>query len=636
MKKKKLFIGLLAVMAIAACTSNDDAVTGNDNAEISDGTPHYMAVNIVNLDNGGNGSQKTTSNAMSRASRANGDFADGTADENKVTSVRFYFFNTDGTPAYVKKQSNGNYTNYYDWTPTSPDTEINGEAKKDDTNIEKVLQAKIVINTKEGDKLPTKMLALVNYTPSGDNATKSLNLSDVRDITDNFKTLADNGKFVMVNSVYAENNERVSTTTIKSMYHTESDATTNPEKVHVERNVAKVGVAYKEGLVGDNGLITVYDASNTANESTTPQQLKINIYSSESKSEETAVYLKVKTDATSTNSYSGGWNLTATTNKEYLSKHINHLWSFGSWQTWNDPTNYRCYWAYNVQSKGDGNIGTDDSDTEAGRDYVDYNSFNTPLGSKTVYTNENAAKNVTEGQDRTYPTQVVVAGTLCNDKGEAITVGDYTGNYYTEAALKNELYKQLNLYVDTTEEVTVDEVTTKQYRKVSIQGLKFISAAAAVKERRAANSSSTEAELNSQNSAARCMVELGLTDDMKKEKTFLLANTYKEGETPTVATTQQVLEALQEAGQALLYKGGRTYYSFKVPHLADKDRGEFGVVRNHWYNCTVNNVYGLGTPVFDPDEKIYPETPVDIDTYIAAQINILSWKKIEKEIDLGK
>lgn len=59
--------------------------------------------------------------------------------------------------------------------------------------------------------------------------------------------------------------------------------------------------------------------------------------------------------------------------------------------------------------------------------------------------------------------------------------------------------------------------------------------------------------------------------------------------------------------------------------------GRYGVVRNNWYELTVNNVKKLGkpginTPGDTPDDKL--------DSYISVSINILSWAKRSQDVDL--
>ena len=61
--------------------------------------------------------------------------------------------------------------------------------------------------------------------------------------------------------------------------------------------------------------------------------------------------------------------------------------------------------------------------------------------------------------------------------------------------------------------------------------------------------------------------------------------------------------------------------------------GRYGVLRNNWYNISVNNVKRIGTP-FIPKVKDV-DTPDDvINSYISVNINILSWAKREQGVDL--
>ena len=78
---------------------------------------------------------------------------------------------------------------------------------------------------------------------------------------------------------------------------------------------------------------------------------------------------------------------------------------------------------------------------------------------------------------------------------------------------------------------------------------------------------------------------------------------------------------------------GRTYYFTSVKHL----NNELAVIRNHAYDLQVTDVKGLGTPVNDNTQPKIPE-PVDpgtTETYIAAQINVLSWRLINNDVVLG-
>jgi hypothetical protein len=83
--------------------------------------------------------------------------------------------------------------------------------------------------------------------------------------------------------------------------------------------------------------------------------------------------------------------------------------------------------------------------------------------------------------------------------------------------------------------------------------------------------------------------------------------------------------------EALLYDDGQTYYFTDIKHLGDT----YGVVRNHIYDININSITGLGTPVVSGDPVINtPEVPKDNATYVAAQINILSWRLITNDVNL--
>ena len=62
--------------------------------------------------------------------------------------------------------------------------------------------------------------------------------------------------------------------------------------------------------------------------------------------------------------------------------------------------------------------------------------------------------------------------------------------------------------------------------------------------------------------------------------------------------------------------------------------GYYGVVRNHSYRITINTMSGFGTPVYNPDEVIDPVIPKDTETYLAARINVLSWRVVPSSVDL--
>ena len=101
--------------------------------------------------------------------------------------------------------------------------------------------------------------------------------------------------------------------------------------------------------------------------------------------------------------------------------------------------------------------------------------------------------------------------------------------------------------------------------------------------------------------------------------------------------------ALEELGTIRYYKdGGCYYYAVPIKHFNDITKpsgtiedsnflGAYGVVRNNWYQITINSVSGPGAPgVTDPGEGGVE----DEEGYIECSINILSWAKRTQGVEL--
>ncbi len=110
----------------------------------------------------------------------------------------------------------------------------------------------------------------------------------------------------------------------------------------------------------------------------------------------------------------------------------------------------------------------------------------------------------------------------------------------------------------------------------------------------------------------------------------------KTGETYVVAT--DAANAAYGANNAVIYKDGMTYYWTSVKHLGAAGKtGEFGMVRNHFYQVDVTKITGFGTAVYDKNTDFVPVTPdEDPMTYLAARINVLSWRVVGQTVELGK
>lgn len=82
---------------------------------------------------------------------------------------------------------------------------------------------------------------------------------------------------------------------------------------------------------------------------------------------------------------------------------------------------------------------------------------------------------------------------------------------------------------------------------------------------------------------------------------------------------------------------GMGYYYVDIEHLSSGVGAPtvYGVVRNHSYVITVDAIKGLGTAVYDADNVVEePVTPSGTESFIAARINVLSWKLVNQNVTL--
>lgn len=532
-----------------------------------------------NGEDNGNGEANTSYMAVNLVSsdvmgtRAAQGYEDGSEAENHVTKVRFYFFNGVGGAVNVKLQ-NGSYVNYYDWTPGDED-QSDGTNTGDD--IESKLKATIVINTKAGDGIPQRIAAVLN--PTGlDNNSKSL--SDLKAVVADYATSGENGltskgKFVMFNSV-GGGGEDFSTTLIKdeNLCKTEADAIAHPVTIYVERSVAKVRVTLGANLGFTNNKLALKDKDD--------KDLKVG---------GEQVYLQLD-----------GWGLTTETSEGRLVKKINPEWE-GAW--WH--TAYRSFWAIN-------------SKTATNR-YHSYNDIETSFGTENaLYTNENAQLTDTDGSEGAAKehTKFILKGKLCKADGTPFTIVRHLGAHFADTESETE-----------TENLT--ELKKSILGQLSASGNNYYYSTESGREQIGTGDlqivvATQEENEDSQNN---CYVYAKLTTDAAAKTWY----TSLEGGTAIKDGATEIdgkLANEEIVDRALVWNSGMTYYYNEIKHLNDFN----GVVRNHIYAINVTKIAGLGTPVYDPGETIYPETPEENDHYIAAQINILSWRVVDEDYEL--
>lgn len=447
--------------------------------------------------------------------------------------------------------------------------------EKDMPNVEKILTATLVIQTPEKDKVPTSIVAVVN--PKSDlGAVESISkLNEV--IADHSSTTS----FIMSSSVYANGTTKMEAVNVAGhLYSTAEAAKADPVIIHVERVLAKARLTV--GLAAnDNG---VYKTSADGSE----------------KFDNEEIYVKFL-----------GWNVTTTAKESRLMKEINPGWSsslFGSTLLWNTADYYRSFWAVNpgTMNYNYGRFNTGDDAANA----ITAFDAGTEGSPKTNYTylQENASDDYTNGTDPTKPSQVIIAAQLVKADGTPIEFAEYAGERTTIDGLIAKYAAASGLWKDNAEgtgKVGID-VTDIELKTATTAG---------------------EAD---QNTPGRYKVYAQLTVGAAK-KTWYNSSSAD----ATVVDANEVLEGL---GGAKVWKEGYTYYYFDIQHLNGSStadvKGKKGVVRNHIYAANIKTLTGLGTPVYDPGEVIYPEEPEDDETFIAAEIRILSWRVVNQDIDL--
>ena len=587
--KKYLFIAL-AALGFAACTESGDEKTPVQNAEMEES---YIAINLMAADN----DTRAVTDDIGKADEYG--YEDGTDAESAVETAYFFFFDENGNPFNVTG------------TPaTAPDYAQNGKnylsltinpmaSENENGNISDISNAVLVLNTYKGI-YPKQIVAVINWVPK--NNTYSLN-----QLHNELATIGnDTNGYVMSNSVYMDGESKMVDAvplTEDDIKTTAQDATDDPIDIYVERIAAKV-VLTANGKV--NGTTNIFDTQKNSSAIGTLTSLN-----------NVDVFVQLH-----------GWELYNDYATSNLLKNIEN-WDIATLGlTWNDIPYFRCYWA-------------DSQDTALSDpfswSYADYTTkgFQTEYGfaiaSDTNYTNrttytycgENTNQAVmTDGKITSDPrTKVILKGQLMQkngDKYEPLELAKWYGNEYAgEAALKTAVANSLKYtlyYPDPTD--------NSKYISIAPEDIICVEGA-------------TDTTDNVE--AYEVYFQLSTDGAAKTWYLYSSAGGYKElGDTgvtgDNAAKTNEYLKGVEPA---LLYAKGQTYYSVDIEHLGTAG-AKYGVVRNHVYQIDIESIKGYGSPVYSGDiGYIKPEYPTEDEaSYVAAKINVLSWKVVQQGVDI--
>lgn len=387
-----------------------------------------------------------------------------------------------------------------------------------------------------------------------------------------------------------------------NIYTTEAEAKSKPAaEIYVERAVAKVTVQNKTGEL-------------VANQNNAASKISYKLYN---------------------------WAVDNTNKKSYIVRQYDKNWNKLYSDKAADANKYRFVWDTPVNPN---------ATTEANKRYrtafaqdpeyltttandANYNriasnaSMSTAFGNEhPQYCNENTFQVTAQNQDQT--TRVVlgvkmsVPGTTTYDE-DLYTINDNKEVVYTKATLAERLKKIL--LNDPAVNTWAENHKTDASFDITFDPAKADAGATAIKE-----------------ATFKGKTAAGATEETLKS-----------------FTTEQLNKALPNI---VRYKGGVAYYAVRIKHFGDSDTpwnkdgqdvkpggnsliypnpsagasdgwflGRYGVVRNNWYDISVNSIQTLGdatTPAFtnDPDDVL--------ENYISVSINVLSWSKHTQDADL--
>lgn len=570
MKKTLLFSVALAGLMLGSCSSSDDLNGGN--------TP-------ANQD--GNGYVAFTINLPSQSgssSRANDDFNDGMAKEYSVHDATLILFTggaTEGKSSFVEAHT----------LSTAPWQNVGTSDDNITTQSKKIVQkvTKSITNA--------KALVILNNNGTlsvGEDGSLKVNNTNFTGTYAEFlaKTYATNGKtlpkdgFYMANAPLANGQggsaapaTGTTVTTLTDLkgkiYDTEAEAKLGtPAEVYVERGVAKVTLNKGEVAKADNGTTDKVDfaISGWAIDNTNP-----------------TTYLVRSTKGFT--DWMGYANEKCTTNPYRFVGHTQIASGL-----------YRTYFAQDM------NYDTDATGLQrvAEADFKDAYGDANPQ-----YCFENTFNVKHQNENQT--TLVAIKAKLNSGKDFYIVGGDQTTLFD-----KTQLEKLIKNKFLSVEEGWVKDNAKNETTSIGEDDL----------------------TLTFDNDAAGVINLTSVTVKSEKLK-----------DSPAALPATYLEDVKAAVGSVVCYKNGVSYYTVRIKHFGDDLTpwkngeldvkpgsvypdgtktaennwlGRYGVLRNNWYDITVQDVKGLGSATVP---ELTGTTDDELESYIAVRINVLSWAK---------
>ena len=586
MKIKHLF-GLAVIAAMtASCSSNEDLGTAGTGTGTNEAGVGYATFSI-NL--------PTTSGTRADA---NPDFDHGSDYEYKVNDATLLIFKQgkatkEGDYTFVESAELGSMAPWKDPSETGVTTHAKITAKLEHVDKTDGYYALVLLNNGTGTN--TKVALPTTPTTEGEgmkfsdwNAVANAKAKDIANYT--------NG-FYMANAPLFKDNKVTTLVAIdqNKIYPTEEQAAKSAATdVYVERGLAKVtlktGIA--AGMTDDNYTVTgvTYQGD----------KVKISNWALDVTNQKTFPIHNVDGLATD---YKDIWSNTATpagSNGATTQRFVDNK----------APLAQRVYWGKDPNYDNTDLCDTKDADKKALKAEFNYvaNKDVTAKPNTSLYCLENTFNlaNMMQGQ-----TTRVVFKAKYIPNGIAENTNFYKIGKNTAIWNEDNLVKAIEAAVasvfpgTTTDKITVN--LKAEGNDITAAGTHYI---------KAANIAVTGVEAETiTNNITAINTQLGL-----KEADKVGISTYAGGESYYIAR-------IKHFGDALTKWESGTYGEKNLEYL-----GRYGVLRNNWYELTVQSVSGPGYPSV-PEVK--PSTPDDEDdNYINVSVKILDWAKRSQDVNL--
>jgi hypothetical protein len=676
--KKFVAFSMGALMALGFSACSDDDVVDPASTLSSDATA-YMHVNIIVND---------------EASTRAGDesvLEIGADNENNITRMQFYFFDsqkkflsmseyaeeikfTDGTPGKtenIESTSSEDIILLSDYDPTNPPQYV------------------ITVLNAQKTEVMKKGQSMEDFYALNDGAFKILNEKSLKNESSDWYTIPanDENSFVMSTTTYKRTDSNipsyVTDLTGVEFYSTKEKAEKETDKskyanIYVERLAAKVGVDFDNTNVktkwkyGANRFkLGKFDLNNTGEKNTV-------LY---------AYFTGWGLDGTAKETYYS---------KHINTAWATDL--LGTNNPWNISDLYRSYWAascyYNegtITQEGQKfdteyhnySTGTSGNYWQSGKEnsyfkgyslnFINAEEATQAIGTP-LYCGENTNssafisnyKNVA-GVVTTVLMKAQLQKLVDGDYKSAGDIVKYAGNYYEAEVLAKKFLAAINATDYYFKDAAAD--ADAAYEKLTESELTYYKDTDLLNGRVKIKVDTVKVP----KTVKFYQAEKTTTGEGENATT---STTYKEIEGVTVESINYQLDDVQDDHVMVKYTDGWMYYYTPIYHLSNKSiskdgtipEGYYGVVRNHWYKVTITGFkkskdespynpsnpdgddddpgYGPEGPdddkdpidpghgVDDPDEPIIPTTEEDVNYYLGANINVLSWRVVKQSVKL--